>query len=218
MLRVWGIGTPRTLRVHWMLHELDLEYETREIITRTETMDDPEFVALTQRTKIPFLQDGDFAMGESAAIVTALADRYRDRTILAPEAGTLERARFDELCFFIMVELDALLYVLRRHEGLPAIYGASEVACKAARAYFLRQAGDIERNFSDGRPYLMGDAFCGADLLLTTCLDWARVSQIEVGETLSSFRDRVAERPAYGEAMAVNFTPAALAAIQAARS
>ena len=26
-LVVWGVGTSRTMRVHWLLHELGLEYE-----------------------------------------------------------------------------------------------------------------------------------------------------------------------------------------------
>jgi glutathione S-transferase len=36
--RLWGIGTARTLRPHWMLAELGLEYETEEIITRSDAM------------------------------------------------------------------------------------------------------------------------------------------------------------------------------------
>ena len=198
-----------------MLHELGLAYETREIITRTATMEDPDFVALTKRSKIPFLQDGDLTMGESAAIVTHLADRYRGQGVFAPEPATDERARFDELCFFTMMELDALLYVLRRHEGLPSIYGESKVACDAARDYFRRQAADIERNFEDGRSHLMGDDFCAADLLLTTCLAWARLSGIELSETLARYCDLVTARPAYAKAYEVNFTAKAMAALLA---
>ena len=214
--RVWGVGTSRTIRPHWMLHELGLEYETREIITRTDTMNEPDFLALTKRGKIPFLEDGPVAIGESAAMVQYLADRYRDRVQLAPEPGSDARARFDELCFFIMVELDALLYVLRRHEGLPEIYGESEIACEAARAYFLRQATDIEHSLADGRPHLLPQGFSGADLLLVTCLDWARFVGIQLSETLTTYRDTIAQRPAYAEAMKVNFPPAAIAALKGA--
>ena len=55
--RVWGIGTPRTLRPHWMLAEQGLDYETRDIMTRTEAMDAPDFCALSQRKKIPLFED-----------------------------------------------------------------------------------------------------------------------------------------------------------------
>jgi glutathione S-transferase len=197
-----------------MLCELGLPYETREIITRSESMHDEGFVALTQRGKVPFLEDGDVAIGESAAMVQHLADRYRDRVVLAPERGSTPRARFDELCFFIMVELDALLYVLRRHEGLPDIYGHSPEACEAARGYFQRQARDIERCLEDGRPHLLGDGFSGADILLVSCLDWAQFAKVPVSEGLRSYRDRVAERPAFATAMKANFPPAAVASLQ----
>ena len=42
---VWGAGTPRTLRPHWVLHELGLPYETRAIAPRTPGMEDPAFLA-----------------------------------------------------------------------------------------------------------------------------------------------------------------------------
>lgn len=214
--RVWGVGTARTLRPHWMLCELGLRYETREIITRSETMNDPDFLALTQRGKIPFLQDGEVAIGESAAMVQYLADRYRERVVLAPEPGSDARARFDELCFFIMVELDALLYVIRRHEGLPEIYGRSAVACEAARQYFLRQAADIERSLAQGREHLMPEGFSGADILLVSCLEWALFADIPLSERLSTYRAAIVQRPAYAEAAKANFPPAALAALRGA--
>ena len=34
-LTVWGVGTPRTMRVHWMLLELGLDYECHPIQSRT---------------------------------------------------------------------------------------------------------------------------------------------------------------------------------------
>src|SRR5262249_51405532 len=95
--RVFGIGSPRTLRVHWMLHELDLDYETRAIIPRSAEMDDPDLLRFTERRKIPFLQDGEIAIGESGAITFYLADHYRDRARLSPDPGTALRARFEEL-------------------------------------------------------------------------------------------------------------------------
>ena len=215
--RVWGIGTPRTLRVHWMLAELGLEYETKDILPRGDAMNSPEFKALSERGKIPLFEDGALMIGESAAIVLYLSDRYRDRAVLVPPPGTDARARHAELCFFVMTEMDALLYVLRRHEGpLTAVYGESEVACDAARAYFLRSAGELERRLADGRPHLVGDIFCVADLLLKTCLDWARSAGIQLPDSLDSYSQAIAERPAYVTAMSINFTPAAMAALTGA--
>jgi glutathione S-transferase len=211
--RVWGIGTSRTLRVHWMLAELDLDYETRAILTRTAGMQDPAFRALSGRGKIPLLEDSDLMIGESAAISVYLADRYRDRAILIPPAGSDARAVHDELCFFTMTEMDALLYVIRRHEGLAAIYGESKVACDAARGYFLRSAEEMERRLAGKATYLLGESFQVADLLLKTCLDWAAICGIPIPDALQPYSERIASRPAYSKAIAINFTPEAMTAL-----
>jgi glutathione S-transferase len=200
-----------------MLAELNLDYETREIITRTHLMDDPDFSALSKRGKIPLYEDGDLMIGESAAIVLFLAERYGDdHEPYLPLAGTDERARHDELCFFIMTELDAPLYVIRRHAGLPEIYGESAVAVEAARGYFLRSVEEIERRLADGRPFLLGGGFTVADLLLKTCLDWGGFSQLALPKSLTAYSASLGERPAYQIAMKKNFTAASLAALTGA--
>ena len=212
-LRVWGVGTPRTLRVHWLLAELELPYETREILPRSAGMQDPEFQALAPRGKIPILEDGDLVVGESGAILFHLAARYGAKSQLAPAPASDARARFDDLCLFALTELDAPLYVIRRHAGLPEIYGESPVAVDAARNYFLRQVGEMQRRLADGRPHLMGDDFTLADILLMSCLIWAERIRIEVHEVLEDYRQRLARRPAYATAWSANFPPSAEAVI-----
>lgn len=217
--RLWGLGSGRSLRPIWLFHELDVEFELIPIMTRTPGMDTPEFVALSGRRKIPLLEDGDLMIGESAAIVLYLADRYRQHGVFAPEPGTLERARHDELCWFSMTELDATLYTIRRHEGLPEVYGAAPAAVAAAREYFLRSVGEMERRLSDGRPYLLGEDFSVADLLFKTCLDWAVVvCGIELPTALGGYFGSISARPAYTRAMKTNFPPEALAALGAGRT
>jgi glutathione S-transferase len=93
---VWGIGTSRTIRAHWALIELGLTYRTEPVRTRTPDTEAPEFVALNPRRKIPVLQDGPITLAESAAIVTHLAESYRDTgTVLIPD-DRASRARYFE--------------------------------------------------------------------------------------------------------------------------
>jgi len=75
-LVLWGVGTTRTFRAHWALHELDLPYESRPILPRSGETKTPEYTALNARQKIPLLVDGDFRIGESAAIVAYLSQNY----------------------------------------------------------------------------------------------------------------------------------------------
>jgi glutathione S-transferase len=106
-LTLWGVGTSRTIRPHWAMHELGLVYETRPIGPRTGETKTAEYTKLNPRQKIPLLQDGDFCIGESAAIVAYLSRTYStaERSLI-PEA-TREFAAWLEWCFFVVAELDS---------------------------------------------------------------------------------------------------------------
>ncbi|WP_204265423.1 glutathione S-transferase family protein, partial [Enterobacter hormaechei] len=60
----------------WALHELSLEYDLRPILPRSGETKTAEYTRLNPRQKIPLLQDGDFTIGESAAIIAYLSDTY----------------------------------------------------------------------------------------------------------------------------------------------
>jgi len=200
------------MRPHWMLCELGIEYETREIIPRTATMNDQAFLRASTRGKVPILEHGELVIGESGAIVYYLADHFRERRSLAPPPATPERARFDDMCFFILMELDAPLYVIRRHEGLPEVYGASKTAVDAARGYFLRQMGVVEAWLaSSGGPYLIGDGFSAADLLLASCTSWGQFVGIELSRPIAEHLEVVSSRDGFRMAIERNFPPEALA-------
>jgi glutathione S-transferase len=202
---LWGAGTARTLRAHWMLHELGLEYESRPIGSRTGETATAEFTRLNPRQKIPLLQDGEITLAESAAIVTYLAETYGQSKGLIPPPLSAQRAAYFEWCFFIMTELDAhTLYVIRKHTNLAAIYGEAPAAVRAAREGFAKQAGVAAQAVSQGGPYVLGASFTGADILLATCLGWAERLEVPLTATLRDYLQRATARPAYRLAHAAN--------------
>ncbi len=213
---LWGIGTPRTLRVHWMLAELDLDYACRAIGSRTGETRTPEYLALDPRGKIPLLVEDDFVLAESGAITSYLADRYAPGRF-QPAAGSRDRGLHDQWVHFVLMELDATaLYVVRRHAGLPEIYGEAPAAVASSIGYFERQVSVAAKRLADGRPCLLGEHLQVADLLLTTCLEWARFVKAPVPAPLDDYVARIRTRPAYEAAMAANLPPEALAATAAA--
>ena len=133
MLTLWGGATSRTLRAHWMLHELGLDYEPRLIGSRTGATQTDAFKQLNPKEKIPVLVDDEFTLTESVAIVTYLGDTYGSGSGLVPEPFTRDRARYNEWASFIQMELDAhTLYVLRKHRDLAGIYGEAPAAVATA--------------------------------------------------------------------------------------
>jgi glutathione S-transferase len=202
---LWGAGTPRTMRAHWVLHELGLAYERRPIQPRTGETQTAEFSKLNPRQKIPVLQDGDFTLAESAAIVTYLAERYGAPKGLVPPPSTRERALYYEWCFFIMTELDAhTLYVIRKHGDLSEIYGEAPNALRAAKEGFQKQAGVANQTLRSSGPFILGKTFTGADILLTTCLTSAVRREIPLTDVLQEYIRRTTSREAYQRGLEAN--------------
>jgi glutathione S-transferase len=206
-LTLWGVGTSRTVRPHWAMHELALTYRIKPIGPRTGETKTAEYTRLNPRQKIPLLQDGDFRIGESAAIVAYLSRMYSTpERALIPES-TRDYAAWLEWCFFIVTELDSTsLYVMRRHsaDALGPIYGvAPEVVAQAAQ-YFRAQLRHVEVALADGRHFTMGERFSSADILLTTCLDWAVAYGVGICDNAQPYLDRMRSREAYQRAAAAN--------------
>jgi glutathione S-transferase len=217
-IRIWGIGTSRTFRVHWVLQELELEYELNPVQSRSGETQSETFLALNPRGKIPVLECGGLVLAESAAIATLLAERFGRGRDLLPEAGSDARAIHDQWCYFVMTELDATsLYVLRRHGDLAALYGEAPNALQAARESFRRQVAVAEATLASAGPHLLGEPFTVADVLLTTCLDWAAFYGEELSAALEAYRQRTTSRRSYRRAFEVNFPPAVLEQLRAAR-
>lgn len=200
-ITVWGVGTARTLRVHWALAELGVAYETRAIGSRTGETQSAAFRRLSVKEKIPVLVRGETTLTESAAIVAWLGETYGG---LLPPAGSLERARYYEWMSFILMELDAhTLYVMRRHGDLKHLYGEAPAAMDAAKAGFEKQIRWALPRVETA-PFLVGDEFGGTDILMTTCLDWAVAYGFELDEPFNVYREHHHERPAYVRAVAAN--------------
>jgi len=181
-----------------MLHELGLDYETRPIGSRTGETQTAEFSKLNPRQKIPLLQDGEITLAESAAIVTYLAETYGQNQGLIPPPFSPERAAYFEWCFFTMMELDAhTLYVIRKHTQLAELYGEAANAVLAARAGFEKQVRVAEQTLQSKGPYILGNVFTGADILLATCLGWAGRLDISLAPALREYYERTTSRPAY---------------------
>jgi glutathione S-transferase len=204
-LTLFGIGTSRTMRAHWMLLELGLDYESHPVQSRSgETLTD-EFRLINPRHKIPVLQHGSLVLTESAAIVQYLSETFGDPAKVYIPNDARGRAALNEWCYFVMTELDASsLYVVRRHEGLASLYGHAPAAVDSAKAYFLHNLEAMTPRIPKSG-YLFGDLLSTADILLMTCLDWASAVDIALLPRVLDYRQRMAQRCAYQEALKRNF-------------
>jgi glutathione S-transferase len=205
-IRVWGIESGRCMRVYWMAEELGLDYEIVPITSRSGQTLSSEFTALNSIQKIPVFGYGPVILSESAAIITYMADRFS-----LPEgfgAGDTPeiKAKISEWCFFVMTELDAhSLYLIRRHDSLKEVYGEAPEAVASAEQYFKKQIKAATKKMDDSGPYVMGDDFSVADILLTSCLDWATAYDLDVPDEMLRYREVVHQRDAYQKALTITY-------------
>ena len=205
---LWGVGTSRTIRAHWALIELNLSYKTEIIRTRTTDTETAAFKSVNPRQKIPVLQDGTLTMGESAAIVTYLAESYSTEQVNLFPDNPKARAKYFEWMSFICMELDATsLYVLRRHWSLPEIYGDSPVANKASEEYFNRMITAADKLKNPKQKYLLETGFSGVDILMTTTLKWAIDYNQKIPTNFMEYLDHMVNRPGYIAALEANKMP-----------
>lgn len=201
-VKVIGGATSRTMRAHWAAHELALDYDYELIGSRTGATQAPEFLQLNPKEKIPVLTHGDLVLTESAAIMNYLA---RLGGGLIPD-GLQAQAKYEEWQSFILMELDAqCLYVMRKHRDLPHIYGEAPGAVAAAIDGFNKQIGIAQTQLAS-TDYLLGSKFSGVDILLTTCLEWARSYEFDLAGSLLTYLKRIRARPAYQSARELNFS------------
>ena len=205
---LWGVGTSRTIRAHWALIELNLSYKTEIIRTRTTDTETAAFKSVNPRQKIPVLQDGTLTMGESAAIVTYLAEGYSTEQVSLIPDNPKARAKYFEWMSFICMELDATsLYVLRRHWSLPEIYGNSPIANKASEEYFNRMITAADKLKNPKQKYLLETGFSGVDILMTTTLKWAIDYNQKIPNDFMEYLDHMVNRPGYIAALEANKMP-----------
>jgi len=148
---------------HAALAEIGVEYEL-VLIDRDEAQTDSAYLALNPLGVVPTLVDGDLVLGESAAILLYLADRYPEAK-LAPE----DRAQFYRWLVFMTNTLQtALARVI-----YPERYGGADDVRRLAAA----EAGghfDLIEHELDGRDWLVGEQRTAADLFLFMLARWGR--------------------------------------------
>ena len=159
------IGTPmsRSFRVLWTLEELGQPYELNPAPPQS-----PEILQVSALGKVPALIKGDEVITDSTAIITYLADKHGG---LTAKAGTLARAHQDAMTQRFLDELDAVLWTAARHSfALPKDQRVPEVK-PSLKWEFNRNLDRIEGQIKG--PYVMGEEFTIADIVLTHCLNWA---------------------------------------------
>ena len=199
-MKVYGYPGTRSARVVWALEEAGAEYEYVHVNLPKGAARQPDYLSVNPGGKVPSLVDADLTLTESAAICLYIARKY-PAAHLMPSATSAEHARLEQWCFFALTELEQPLWTLAKHTfALPEKLRVPAIM-DTARWEFVRAAGVLAKGLGD-LPYIGGNAFSVADILLANTLEWARSRKVELGHaSLDAYTDRMLSRPAWTRAL-----------------
>lgn len=186
-----------SLSAHVVLREAGVDFELERVDLRSyKTASGTDFRQINPKGYVPALQlDDGQLLTEGAAILQYIADQNPGAN-LAPENGTLERARLQEYLNFIATELHKSFSVLFKPDSTDEMKQKAKENIEARLAY-------VESVFADGRPYLLGDTFSVADAYLFAVLNLTNITGISLDRWPDSaaLLTRVADREKVRAAM-----------------
>ncbi len=195
-LKLYYVPGACSLSPHIVLEESGLPYTAVPVDGKTHKLQDgTDFYTINPLGYIPVLQlDDGNTLREGPVIVQYIADQAPQKN-LAPANGTLARYRLQEWLIFIGTELHKNFGPLFN----PATPDAYKVDVKNRLLARLKWVdGELE-----GRDYLMGEHFTGADAYLFTVAAWTVPLGLDISALthLNALRERIAKRPAVQKVM-----------------
>lgn len=198
-MKLYGSRNSRSLRCVWALEEAGAEYEYQRVWMLKGEGHSPAFKAINPAGKIPVLKDGAMTLTESMAIVQYVADKFPDAQLL-PE-NPVARAQVHRWVYYAVTEVEPHLWAVAQHRfALPE--DKRVPALEPTTVWQLeRSLRPIEKALVV-QPFVAGDAFSMADIVVFHCLVWALSAKLEgVGEAGLAYIERLKTRPAYHRAI-----------------
>ena len=197
MLKLYHAPRTRSVRIYWLLEELGLPFELETVQYRPPAT---VFSQATPHGKIPVLDDGEVVIFESGAILEYVLDRYAPGR-LAPPPGTPQRALFLQWVHFAEATFMPPLLDILRHTLLKPEPERIAAVAADGRARALTTLQFVERAL-EGRQYLPGPEFSGADIMMGYPLGWAANFGLLTEDlpNLRGYWQRISSRPAFQRA------------------
>ncbi|MHA7627546.1 glutathione S-transferase family protein [Corallococcus sp. M7] len=181
------------MRVLWALEELELPYRVHGVDHPAGETRGEAYQRLNPFRQVPVLDDDGFVLTETGAILLYLAEKTGQ---LMP-ADLQGRAQVTRWCFAALTTVELPLSQIIMIDLL----GASDPTGEQRRPGLVKYAEHHLAALEDWlreRPYVAGEAFTVADILMTTVLREVRNAGVLEGfPRVSAYRERCEARPAW---------------------
>ena len=205
MLTLYHAPRSRSSRIIWLLEELGPEYSIETVSIRrrdpaAESPDAPMIGApdpanVHPHGKVPALVHDGAVVYESAAIVLYLTDAFPQNRIGRAIGDPLRGSYLSWLAYYAGVMEPAFT---------SAFYGLQVADTATGWAPVPDVMAHVERTLGQG-PYLLGNAFSGADILVGSAFALFIGSPLlPRTDLLAAYVERLTSRPAYRRASAMD--------------
>lgn len=180
--------------VHLALLEIGAPHELKLVDFDANAQRDPAYLKLNPRGVVPTLVVDGQPLSESAALLMLLAERHPEAS-LAPPMGSPERAAWYQWIVYLsntLMSAYRLWFYPQELDDTPAV--RAPIQRKIEAVWDL-----LDAQLAAHGPYLLGERFSGADLLLTMLMRWSRnMPRPATGwPALRQLADRVRARPSW---------------------
>lgn len=185
----------RATRVAFLLEELGVPYMRVVLDTSKGENKTPDYLRVHPHGLVPALRDGDTVIYETSAICLHLADRFLEKG-LAPPVGSPERAPYYQWMVYAVATLEPAISDVYLQLELPA-ERRNEGVLRSGRERTAASADVLTRALAE-RPYLLGERFSAADVVIGMLLIWAEELHLLTDHpVLRAYAARVKARPAF---------------------
>jgi glutathione S-transferase len=190
MITLYASPKTRSFGVLWLLEEMGVPFQIKRLDMAKDEHKAEAYLKLNPFGKVPTVTDGDLVLTERAAICTYLADKYALGK-LAPTLDAPRRGDYLRWMFFSVGNMEVLFTAKFLSLELPptqAPYGTPETANKV-----------MDDAVAKG-PYLLGEQFTAADIMMGTMIRWGLMWELVEGPHLAGYVQRLEDRPAFKRA------------------
>ncbi|HVU19924.1 MAG TPA: glutathione S-transferase family protein [Rhizomicrobium sp.] len=198
MITVWGEG--RGFRVVWLLEEMGIPYQIRQVDLLAGVENDPEFLEINPGGFIPAITDGDVTMVESIAIMEYLIARHGP-TPLAPAPTDPAFGLYQQFLHLGEAGLGANIQVVVVSGFVAPPSERDNWGARWALNQFNNRMKLVKRQLARA-PFMAGEAFTAADISVTYTLNLAgRRGGVVLDDLERTYMARTTGRDSYQRAL-----------------
>jgi glutathione S-transferase len=187
----------RSSIARWMLEEVGEPYDIHLLSLNSGDTRTGNYLAVNPMGKVPALKHGDTVITEAAAICAYLADEFPGARLNVP-VGNPQRGVYLKWLFFGPSCIEPAM--------IDRAFPRKEAPRRAMLGYGdFDTVMDVAANAVAGGPFLMGEQFTAADVVIGSALRWGMLFKlIPERPEFTAYVGRLAQRPALQRAIAAD--------------